>query len=117
MIFLNGLERLKLRKFYNNNSDVVIIGLQEFAPLNIMTVFLGPGEERLTRWEALINAHLARAYPQVKYGKFESHIMMGLCILVYGRKEVMNMVSEVRTAKTKTGFQGVGENKGSVIIR
>ena len=94
-----------------------MIGLQEFAPLSIKTAMLGPGEERLARWDHLVRSHLTTLYPSEKYTKFYSHIMMGLCTLLYGRTEIIDLISNIQTAKTKTGFQGVGENKGAVILR
>jgi len=97
--------------------DLLVIGLQEFAPLSIKTAMLGPGEERLARWDHLIRSHLTTLYPSEKYTKFYSHIMMGLCTLLYGRTEIINLISNIHTAKTKTGFQGVGENKGAIILR
>lgn len=98
-------------------SDILVIGLQEFAPLSLMTAMLGPGEERVARWDHLISSHLAKIYLEAKYTKFYSHIMMGLCTLLYGRTEIIDSISNIQTAKTKTGFQGVGENKGAVILR
>jgi len=98
-------------------SDIVVIGLQEYAPLSLMTAMLGPGEEKLKRWDLIITSHLNKLSGKTQYVKFQSKIMMGLCTLVYGKKEIMNLVSKISTTKVKTGFQGAGENKGAVIIR
>lgn len=95
----------------------MVVGLQEFAPLSLMTAIMGPGEERLKRWDLLVSTHLELAYPRENYVKLTSCIMMGLCVLLYGKKEHMKLFSPIKTAKARTGFQGVGENKGAVILR
>ncbi len=95
----------------------MVIGLQEFAPLSLKTVMLGPGEERLKRWDLIVSSHLDRLDPKTVYTKFQSKVMMGLCILLYGKKELVPLVSNIQASKVKTGFQGAGENKGAVILR
>ncbi len=77
----------------------------------------GPGEERLKRWDLVIISHLNRLDPKTKYIKVNSKVMMGLCICLYGKKDIAGMISEVQAGKVKTGFQGVGENKGAVVVR
>lgn len=76
----------------------------------------GPGEERLKRWDQIISTHLNRMDPNVRYIKFNSKVMMGLCICLYGRKEIVGLVTNIQASKVKTGFQGAGENKGSVVL-
>ena len=78
---------------------------------------LGPGEERVTRWDSLIISHLEKIYTSVKYVKIHSYIMMGICSLLYGRTDVVGQITNVKSIKIKTGFKGVAENKGAVIIR
>lgn len=96
--------------------DVVVIGLQEFVPLGLMTAMLGPDGDRPKQWESLIANHLTRLYAN-KYVKVDSYLMMGIYSLVLVKAEVVDLISNVKVAKVKTGFQGMAENKGSVIIR
>jgi hypothetical protein len=82
-----------------------------------MTVMLGPGEDRPKCWEDLITSHLTKNYQEVKYVKIHSHLMMGIYSLVLAKTQVSNLISKIKMMKVKTGFQGIAENKGSVIIR
>ena len=78
---------------------------------------LGPGEERLKRWDSVISAHLNKLDPSTKYMKFHSNFMMGLCIFLYGKKGIVGCISKIQASKVKTGFQGTAENKGAVLLR
>ena len=78
---------------------------------------LGPGEERVKKWDLVISSHLNRLDAKTKYIRFHSKVMMGLCILLYGKKDVVTSISNIHASKVKTGFQGAGENKGAVILR
>lgn len=98
-------------------SDVVVIGLQEFVKLNIKSVMSGPDEKRLKAWKQLVEAHLKSLYPSAKYANFHSVVMMGLCIIVYGEKRILGLISNIKTGRVKTGMHGMGKNKGSVILR
>ena len=95
----------------------MVIGLQEFAPLSLKTAMLGPGEERVKKWDLIISSHLEKLDPKAKYLKFHSKVMMGLAIFLYGKKDIVEWMSNIQASKVKTGFKGAGENKGAVILR
>ena len=105
------------RIIQSNNRDIIIIGLQEFVPLSIISAVSGPNEDRLNQWNKIISKHLCVHYPKEEYVKFHSHIMMGLCTIIYGKKDYVKMITNIETVKVKTGFQGMAENKGAVILR
>ena len=103
--------------FLINNSDIIVIGMQEFVSLSIITAVLGPGKDKLARWEYIISTWLPKIYPKEKYTKIDCHIMMGICTLIYSKAEISDKIYNIQKTKVKTGFQGVGENKGAVVIR
>ena len=78
---------------------------------------LGPEEERLKRWDVLINTHLNKTGQKVKYMKFYSNVMMGLCVIMYGKVEITGIASKFQSSNVKTGFQGTSGNKGAVMLR
>ena len=102
--------------FFLNNRDVVVIGLQEFVPLNIKTAMMGPNEERLLAWKKIIDNNLKKVFKTTKYSNFQSVVMMGLCIILYGSKKILTMISNIKSGKRKTGLHGMTENKGAVIL-
>ena len=81
-----------------------------------MTAMLGPGEDRPKCWENLISSYLVKNY-RAKYVKIHSHLMMGIYSLVFAKTQISDIISNIKMMKVKTGFQGIAENKGSVIIR
>ena len=85
-------------------------------PLGIKAAILGPGEDRPKQWDALILNHLNKLYPN-EYSKVASHVMMGIYSLVLAKTKLMTLISNIKTIKVKTGFGGMVENKGSVVIR
>jgi len=97
--------------------DIIVIGLQEFVSLSIKNAISGPDEKRLKKWKTIIESNLNEVYPNTKYINFHSVVMMGLCIIVYGKKHILELVSNIKTARVKTGLHGMGKNKGAVILR
>lgn len=102
---------------FNSPSDFVILGLQEFVPKNMKSIFFESNTEHVNRWHSIIAKNLLRCYPKDKYIKAAMSSMADLCLFVYGKEERIRLVGSVRTEKVKMGFQGVGEDKGAVIVR
>lgn len=77
----------------------------------------GPGKDRLERWDLLISSYLSKKAPNETYVQIKSEVMMGLCILVYSKKEIIYAISDLLVGKVKEGFNGTVGNKGAVIVR
>lgn len=92
-------------------------GLQEFVSLNLVAALFGPDKQRFDNWDAVVSNGLVKTYPQERYKRLDVHLMMGLGILVYAKAELFSRITCLQKEKIKTGFQGVGENKGAVVVR
>jgi len=96
------------------SSDLYVIGLQEFVPLNIITTLTNPGEELVGKWVSLLLKYVNRE--EAKYVLISKSNMIGLCLIVLAREDVVKNISKPIQDKIRFGFNGILGNKGSLML-
>lgn len=96
-----------------NNPDIFVLGLQELVELSAKQVMSTSGEERLL-WENLILRTLNKAD---RYVLLRSEQLVGACLGIFVKPELIPHISNVDVCVAKTGFSGMAGNKGGVSIR
>ncbi|KAJ3060070.1 inositol polyphosphate 5-phosphatase, partial [Podochytrium sp. JEL0797] len=95
----------------NAKPNLVLIGIQELIELNAQQFMQADFEKLRSTWET----HLLRVLNQTApYVLLRSLNLMALGIFAYVRRDCVDKVRFVEISQCKTGFGGVGANKGGV---
>jgi len=92
----------------------VVIGLQEFVPVNERSDFLELNKEH---WEVIITKNLLKSYPKDNYTMLSSNFTSDLCLFLYVKKEHVGLMKNVKIEKANMGLKGMGADKGAAIIK
>ena len=98
-----------------NSPDIYVLGFQELVELSAKQVLSTSARERLL-WEKLILRNLNRG-GTVRYVLLKSEQLVGACLCVYVKPELIPHIANVDTSIQKTGLSGMAGNKGGVGIR
>jgi phosphatidylinositol-bisphosphatase len=101
-------------KSSNTDPDLYVIGFQE---LDLSAeAFLLNDSPREEFWAAAVENTLS-TYVGSPYRKIASKQLVGILILVYGKKNLCNMISDVQCDSQGCGIMGMMGNKGGVAVR
>lgn len=93
--------------------DIFAIGFQEIVDLNASNI-MAASSENANLWAEELEKVLSRDYPYVLLTYVQ---LVGVCLYVFVRSDMINFVRDVAVDTVKTGFGGAAGNKGAVAIR
>ncbi|CAE8656859.1 unnamed protein product, partial [Polarella glacialis] len=105
-------------------ADVLVIGVQELVDLGPrnMVMNISGDEQRQAALEARVEQAL-QSLPGTAAGNHEgftkicSFGMVGLALLIYVRSCLRPYIRDLHCDRVKTGLDGIGGNKGGVVVR
>jgi hypothetical protein len=98
----------------NANPDIVVIGLQEFIPLNAKSFVVATNDNLINTWKTIIANNLKRFD---KYNFVRERTLIGILTLVFAKESIKDRISKVEVDSVKTGLAGKLGNKGGVVIK
>lgn len=94
-------------------SDVFAIGFEEIVDLNASNI-MAASTDNARAWSEELEKVLCRDAP---YTLLSSHQLVGVCLFVFVRKDLIPHIRDVALDSVKTGMGGATGNKGAVAIR
>ncbi|KAJ2949842.1 hypothetical protein O0L34_g11158 [Tuta absoluta] len=94
-------------------SDIFAIGFEEIVDLNASNI-MAASSENARAWSEELEKVLCRDAP---YTLLSSHQLVGVCLFVFVRKDLIPHIRDVALDSVKTGLGGATGNKGAVAIR
>lgn len=94
-------------------SDIFAIGFEEIVDLNASNI-MAASTDNAKAWSEELEKVLCRDAP---YTLLSSHQLVGVCLFVFVRKDLIPHVRDVALDSVKTGLGGATGNKGAVAIR
>lgn len=97
---------------------LVVLGFQELVELNASQVLTADDSQR-RQWERVILLTLERTYDAGEngYHVVRSEQLVGTAIVVIARASLIPHIHGIEADTKKTGFKGLGGNKGGVAVR
>lgn len=97
--------------------DLVLIGIQEIIELSASKM-VNIDSENKRFWENHIKWHLNEFNPEgIKYLSLWSGQLGGLSLFIFVKQTEISKITQVESSFRKTGFGGVGANKGGIAVR
>eukprot|EP00826_Nyctotherus_ovalis_P025633 TRINITY_DN1988_c0_g1_i12.p1 TRINITY_DN1988_c0_g1~~TRINITY_DN1988_c0_g1_i12.p1 ORF type:complete len:509 (+),score=75.74 TRINITY_DN1988_c0_g1_i12:1323-2849(+) len=98
-------------QLFRTRSDLVVIGLQQFAPLSMKPVAGGSGDQRVMAWDGIILGCLNKISVNVRYVKVKGKAFKELYICVFAKDTVKLPIQDVKfeyivTSKSKSKITG-----------
>ncbi|THD20455.1 Synaptojanin-1 [Fasciola hepatica] len=99
--------------------DVFAIGFEEIVDLTTSNIVAGSKPSANQReWGLFLQHHLNRdAHERDNYILITSVQLVGVCLFLFVRARLCNLLRDISTASVKTGLGGATGNKGGVAIR
>ncbi|XP_026315459.1 synaptojanin-1 [Hyposmocoma kahamanoa] len=94
-------------------SDIFAIGFEEIVDLNASNI-MAASTDNAKAWSEELEKILCRDAP---YTLLSSHQLVGVCLFVFVRKDLIPHIRDVALDSVKTGLGGTTGNKGAVAIR
>lgn len=94
-------------------SDIFAIGFEEIVDLNASNI-MAASTDNAKAWSEELEKVLCRDAP---YTLLSSHQLVGVCLFVFVRKDLIPHIRDVALDSVKTGLGGATGNKGAVAIR
>lgn len=94
-------------------SDIFAIGFQEIVDLNASNI-MAASSDNARAWSEELEKILAR---DASYTLLSSHQLVGVCLFVFARKDLIPHIRDIALDSVKTGLGGATGNKGAVAIR
>ncbi|XP_072938550.1 synaptojanin-1 [Epargyreus clarus] len=94
-------------------SDIFAIGFEEIVDLNASNI-MAASSDNAKAWSEELEKVLARDAP---YTLLSSHQLVGVCLFIFVRKDLIPHIRDVALDSVKTGLGGATGNKGAVAIR
>lgn len=94
-------------------SDIFAIGFEEIVDLNASNI-MAASSDNARAWSEELEKVLCRDAP---YTLLSSHQLVGVCLFVFARKDLIPHIRDVALDSVKTGLGGATGNKGAVAIR
>ncbi|XP_063363236.1 synaptojanin-1 [Cydia amplana] len=94
-------------------SDIFAIGFEEIVDLNASNI-MAASSDNAKAWSEELEKVLCRDAP---YTLLSSHQLVGVCLFVFARKDLIPHIRDVALDSVKTGLGGATGNKGAVAIR
>ncbi|CAK1540447.1 unnamed protein product [Leptosia nina] len=94
-------------------SDIFAIGFQEIVDLNASNI-MAASSDNAKAWSEELEKVLCR---DASYTLLSSHQLVGVCLFVFVRKDLVPHIRDVALDSVKTGLGGATGNKGAVAIR
>lgn len=100
----------------NKNYDIVFIGFQEITELTAGKMVATDSSNRIF-WEKKIKSTLEEYTPNhIKYVSLWNGQIGSIAILLFVNENKLESISDVEGSFKKTGFGGMGANKGAVAV-
>lgn len=96
--------------------DLVAIGLEEIVDLNASNMMKASTTNQRV-WRDGIKKVLEQQFEKESYVVLACEQLVGVCIIVYIRLELLSRLRELSLSEVKTGLGGATGNKGSVAVR
>ncbi|XP_049868542.1 synaptojanin-1 [Pectinophora gossypiella] len=94
-------------------SDIFAIGFEEIVDLNASNI-MAASSENARAWSEELEKVLCR---DASYTLLSSHQLVGVCLFLFVRKDLIPHIRDVALDSVKTGLGGATGNKGAVAIR
>ncbi|XP_047509184.1 synaptojanin-1 [Pieris napi] len=94
-------------------SDIFAIGFEEIVDLNASNI-MAASSDNAKAWSEELEKVLCR---DASYTLLSSHQLVGVCLFVFVRKDLVPHIRDVALDSVKTGLGGATGNKGAVAIR
>lgn len=94
-------------------SDIFAIGFEEIVDLNASNI-MAASSDNAKAWSEELEKVLCR---DATYTLLSSHQLVGVCLFVFVRKDLIPHIRDVALDSVKTGLGGATGNKGAVAIR
>ncbi|XP_014362575.2 synaptojanin-1 [Papilio machaon] len=94
-------------------SDIFAIGFQEIVDLNASNI-MAASSDNAKAWSEELEKVLNR---DASYTLLSSHQLVGVCLFIFVRKDLIPHIRDVALDSVKTGLGGATGNKGAVVIR
>lgn len=94
-------------------SDIFAIGFEEIVDLNASNI-MAASSDNAKAWSEELEKVLCRDAP---YTLLSSHQLVGVCLFIFVRKDLIPHIRDVALDSVKTGLGGATGNKGAVGIR
>ncbi|GBP83839.1 Synaptojanin-1 [Eumeta japonica] len=94
-------------------SDIFAIGFEEIVDLNASNI-MAASSDNARAWGEELEKVLCRDAP---YTLLSSHQLVGVCLFLFVRKDLVPHIRDVALDSVKTGLGGATGNKGAVAIR
>ncbi|CAH2244759.1 synaptojanin-1 [Pararge aegeria] len=94
-------------------SDIFAIGFQEIVDLNASNI-MAASSDNAKAWSEELEKILAR---DASYTLLSCHQLVGVCLFVFARKDLIPHIRDIALDSVKTGLGGTTGNKGAVAIR
>lgn len=94
-------------------SDIFAIGFEEIVDLNASNI-MSASSDNAKAWSEELEKVLCRDAP---YTLLSSHQLVGVCLFIFVRKDLIPHIRDVALDSVKTGLGGATGNKGAVGIR
>lgn len=94
-------------------SDIFAIGFEEIVDLNASNI-MAASTDNAKAWSEELEKVLCRDAP---YTMLSSHQLVGVCLFLFVRKDLVPHIRDVALDSVKTGLGGATGNKGAVGIR
>lgn len=94
-------------------SDIFAIGFEEIVDLNASNI-MAASSDNAKAWSEELEKVLCRDAP---YTLLSSHQLVGVCLFIFARKDLIPHIRDVALDSVKTGLGGTTGNKGAVGIR
>lgn len=95
---------------------ILVVGLQEVVQLNASQIMSVDPERRII-WDGLFLKLLNEKHAKQPFSLLVSHQVVGTCISIFVRSDLIDMIRNVEISSKKTGLGGIAGNKGSVAVR
>ncbi|XP_028034251.1 synaptojanin-1 [Bombyx mandarina] len=94
-------------------SDIFAIGFEEIVDLNASNI-MAASTDNAKAWSEELEKVLGR---DASYTLLSSHQLVGVCLFIFVRKDLIPHIRDVALDSVKTGLGGATGNKGAVGIR
>ncbi|XP_050437501.1 synaptojanin-1 isoform X2 [Adelges cooleyi] len=97
----------------NNLPDIYAIGFEEIVDLNASNI-MAASSDNADSWNKSLNKVLSS---KREYVLLTSTQLVGVCLFIFIKPELLPYVRDVTTDSVKTGMGGATGNKGAVMVR
>lgn len=94
-------------------SDIFSVGFEEIVDLNASNI-MAASSDNAKAWAEELEKVLSRDIP---YTLLSSHQLVGVCLFIFVRPEIVPYIRDVAVDSVKTGLGGATGNKGATAIR